>query len=195
VSDELKIPADLKIWEVEVEITLLIPVVARTEEEAEDIADEHIDDELQNQGTSSSFCYAHEIKGPQTEHKDSIPWGLERFDGIGEMTVGRLLALGREGRPPDVLPGQETLPGMMTAKEIEVARKLAEPPKETSQADLPMKCGCGLPLPVAVFDEKAAKDLDVSEIRKRWPRLSHKCVCGVTTIIYASHMHYSMGDW
>lgn len=51
---------------------------------------------------------------------------------------------------------------------------------------------CKHPNATAVFDEEAAKGLDVPEIRKRWPRVP--CPdCG--TIMYASYMHYLQGDW
>lgn len=43
-----------------------------------------------------------------------------------------------------------------------------------------------------VFDEEAARSLQVEEIRKRWPR--HWCdACN--TISYASYTHYLAGDW
>jgi hypothetical protein len=50
--------------------------------------------------------------------------------------------------------------------------------------------------PEPEFDPVAARGLDVSEIRKRWPRVTRKCRrCGVREIAYASIDHYIMGDW
>lgn len=48
-----------------------------------------------------------------------------------------------------------------------------------------------------VFDFHAAKGLDASEVKKRWPRLSGACPkgCGYSGIYYASYEHYVMGDW
>jgi len=36
-----------------------------------------------------------------------------------------------------------------------------------------------------------------SEVRKRWPRLDGTCPkgCGFVGIAYASHEHYTKGDW
>lgn len=46
------------------------------------------------------------------------------------------------------------------------------------------------------FDEEAAKGLDATEVRKRWPRFFGECPdCGVQIISYASNMHYHSGDW
>lgn len=47
------------------------------------------------------------------------------------------------------------------------------------------------------FDEKAAKELSASEIRRRWPRLDGLCPkgCGFNGIAYASFLHYVSGDW
>jgi hypothetical protein len=46
------------------------------------------------------------------------------------------------------------------------------------------------------FDEEAAKDLSVAEIRKRWPRKWVDCAeCGFRGIAYASYAHYIYGDW
>lgn len=52
-----------------------------------------------------------------------------------------------------------------------------------------------------VFDEEAAKGLEVWEIRRRWPRgwftPEKPCPkCGETSLIaYASMSHYVYGDW
>jgi len=46
------------------------------------------------------------------------------------------------------------------------------------------------------FDEEAAKGLDEYEVRKRWPRFMGTCEdCGQQVILYASTMHYLMGDY
>lgn len=51
-------------------------------------------------------------------------------------------------------------------------------------------------VPIPVFDAKAAIGLDVSEIRRRWPRGNNICPdCGGRLILYASAEHYIMGDW
>lgn len=46
------------------------------------------------------------------------------------------------------------------------------------------------------FDEEAARGLDEYEVRRRWPRFMGQCpTCKGQVIIYASYLHYIMGDW
>ena len=50
------------------------------------------------------------------------------------------------------------------------------------------------------FDYEAAKDLDYTEVRKRWPRKMFTeeipCPeCGFVGIAYASLAHFVYGDW
>jgi len=53
-----------------------------------------------------------------------------------------------------------------------------------------------LRVPNVEFDEKAAKEMSVEDIRERWPRGESMCPdCGVPVIKYASEVHYLMGDW
>lgn len=55
---------------------------------------------------------------------------------------------------------------------------------------------CEHPLTAVTFDEEASKGLSSQEIRKRWPRFHGPCPdCGETMIVYASYLHYVMGDW
>lgn len=49
---------------------------------------------------------------------------------------------------------------------------------------------------IPAFDEDAAKGLDASEVRRRWPRFMGRCRdCGAQVIMYASWMQYIAGDY
>lgn len=51
-------------------------------------------------------------------------------------------------------------------------------------------CPCGNV--TVAFDEEAAKNLPAAVVRKRWPRGNcSKC----KTIVYASTLHFILGDW
>ncbi len=46
------------------------------------------------------------------------------------------------------------------------------------------------------FDEEAARGVSDAEVRRRWPRFDGVCPdCHGRWIIYASAMHFVMGDW
>jgi hypothetical protein len=63
-------------------------------------------------------------------------------------------------------------------------------------ADEPAPPTCDHAAVMPAFDEEAAKGLDAYEVRKRWPRFFGKCPsCDFNGIMYASRMHYIMGDW
>lgn len=72
----------------------------------------------------------------------------------------------------------------------------AVPPAEAEpRVKTPRGCGHG-EREVPVFDQEAARGLATEEIRKRWPRIWDVClICGATTIVYASAVHYTYGDW
>ena len=55
---------------------------------------------------------------------------------------------------------------------------------------------CQHPQCVPAFDEDAARGLDEWEVQRRWPRFEGMCPdCGALMIVYASAMHFAMGDW
>ncbi len=64
-----------------------------------------------------------------------------------------------------------------------------------------MDTDCQHPGVMPTFDETEAKKLlgpddPASEIRRRWPRYVGHCPhCGESVTLYASYMHYFMGDW
>lgn len=47
------------------------------------------------------------------------------------------------------------------------------------------------------FDPEQARGLSAYEVRQRWPRHVGECLkgCGAIGIMYASKLHYVMGDW
>lgn len=55
---------------------------------------------------------------------------------------------------------------------------------------------CEHPKVIPEFDEKAAREMTVWQIRQKYPRFSGKCPdCGYEGIIYASYAHYIYGDY
>jgi len=57
-------------------------------------------------------------------------------------------------------------------------------------------CTCLHKKHIPKFNKKAAKNLSVADIRKRWPRYFGKCSeCNEGVILYASWAHFVYGDW
>lgn len=67
---------------------------------------------------------------------------------------------------------------------------------DDSEMAPPSACGCGTPIALPPFDEKAARGMSGRAVRERWPRNQGECrTCGQKWIVYASFMHYLAGDW
>lgn len=82
------------------------------------------------------------------------------------------------------------------------------PPIKADENDLPECVGCrAIVEELPAFDEAEAKRIvfgwrpfdgnpRAAEVRRRWPRRTDTCLlCGAQHIVYASYMHYVLGDW
>lgn len=56
------------------------------------------------------------------------------------------------------------------------------------------ECVCGRMMPPVRFDERDVV-LSAAAVRRKWPRLDHRCACSRMTIVYANYLHYLAGDW
>jgi hypothetical protein len=98
----------------------------------------------------------------------------------------------------------EPTPALRALREDAIVPRTPSPgghdgPIESADAffeDEPAPPTCDHAAVMPAFDEEAAKGLDAYEVRKRWPRFFGKCPsCDFKGILYASRMHYIMGDW
>lgn len=85
-------------------------------------------------------------------------------------------------------PNNNKMDGVDTLiKELDQAIDSLRNPKNTAEDDCPSDH-----TKLVSFDPATARDLDSSEIRRRWPRVTcQEC----HTILYASYDHYIAGDW
>lgn len=54
---------------------------------------------------------------------------------------------------------------------------------------------CSREVPLPAFDLEACRGLTPYQVRDKFPRLDHVCLCGSRTIVYHSYAHYIAGDW